>query len=175
MTTTTALARRRRIPRTAHRGPHLLLPPLPEHRAVARVHDILLAHPTARSVVAPPHGGPWPVAAPTPPARGPLPDPDPLCGAIVLAAIEALNGTRPLIQLTRWVSPAVMDTLAERIPAEVTERRKPATVRSTHLMRVSAVAAEASVVVHDGDRVRAAAMRLEVHRRHWRATVLQIG
>jgi hypothetical protein len=29
--------------------------------------------------------------------------------------------------------------------------------------------------VHDGGRVRAAAVRLEAHRGSWRATVLQIG
>ena len=50
-----------------------------------------------------------------------------------------------------------------------------ATIRRTHLSRVSPTAAEASVVLVDGGRVRAAALRLEVHRGRWRATVLQIG
>ena len=35
--------------------------------------------------------------------------------------------------------------------------------------------AEASVALHDGSRVRAAALRLEAHRGSWRVTVLQIG
>ena len=41
--------------------------------------------------------------------------------------------------------------------------------------RISTTVAEGSVVVHDGTRVRAAAVRLEAHRGAWRATVLQIG
>ena len=52
--------------------------------------------------------------------------------------------------------------------------RRP-TVRGTVLSRVSPTVAEASVVVHDGTRVRAAAVRMELHRGTWRATVLQIG
>jgi hypothetical protein len=41
--------------------------------------------------------------------------------------------------------------------------------------RVSARVAEVCVVLHDGERVRAAAARLVAHRQHWRVAVLQIG
>ncbi|WP_024287688.1 Rv3235 family protein [Cellulomonas sp. KRMCY2] len=138
-------------------------------------------------------------------SREPLPDPTRLCGSLVLAAVQALGGGRSLAQLQRWVSPEIFDALAERAaPAALSgaassraassraARTGPAgnrtatgtstpravrnpTVRRTHLSWISPTTVEASVVVHDGARVRAAAVRLEVHRGHWRATVLQIG
>ena len=49
------------------------------------------------------------------------------------------------------------------------------TVRRVRVCRLSQLVAEASVVLDDGDRVRAAAIRLESHRGYWRATVLEIG
>ena len=89
---------------------------------------------------------------------------------------EALAGTRPLAQLVRWVSPAVLDALASRTsPSPAPRALRRTTIRRTHVCRIDARTAEASVVVHDGDRVRAAAVRLEARRGHWRATALQIG
>jgi hypothetical protein len=169
-------------------GVRLLLPPIAEPPASAIPLATVMAGPLARSVLSPVTAGPWPGAGPVAPVTPPpLPDPTKLCGSVVLAAVEALGGSRPVVQLARWVSPQVFESLA------AASRRQPpraasaapgqrtasparrATVRRTHLFRVSASAAEASVVVHDGSRVRAAAVRLEVHRGHWRATVLQIG
>lgn len=178
--------------RPAPTAPHLLLPPMPEPTAAPLVAALAaLSRPAVRSVLSPVTDSLWPVPTPHPlPAAEPLPDPTRLCGSLVLAAVQVLNGGRPLAQLARWVSPEVFDALAERAapacetqPATTrsgpgvsrpTVRRSP-TVRRTHLSRVSPTAVEASVVVHDGARVRAAAVRLEVHRGHWRATVLQIG
>jgi hypothetical protein len=48
-------------------------------------------------------------------------------------------------------------------------------VRGIRVCRVSSTVAEGTAVVHDGVRVRAAAVRFEVHRGSWRATILQIG
>lgn len=160
----------------AHVPPRLLLPPVhePPHEQVQAAAQLVL--PLVRSVQSPVTDRLWPVPTPViedvPP---PLPDPTRLCGSLVLAAVEALAGTRPLVQLTRWVTPKVMEALtaAASTPGGAPAGR--ATVRRTHLMRVSPTAAEASVVLHDGRRVRGAALRLEVHRGHWRATVLQIG
>jgi hypothetical protein len=98
-----------------------------------------------------------------------------VAAAIVLAAVEALSGTRPLTQLTRWVTADIFEQLNARVPARPPSTRQRATIRSNRVSQVSAHTAEVSVVVHDGGRVRAAAVRLQVHRTRWRATVLQIG
>jgi Family of unknown function (DUF6459) len=110
----------------------------------------------------------------------PLPDPTPLCCAMVQAAVEALRGTRPLAQLARWVSPEIYEQLAMR--SELTQRvlgrtdvPQRAAIRRIRLCRLGREAAEATVVVDDGPRVRAVAVRLEGHRGQWRATALEIG
>ncbi|NMR20806.1 Rv3235 family protein [Cellulomonas fimi] len=110
----------------------------------------------------------------------PLPDPTPLCCAMVLAAVEALRGARPLAQLTRWVTTEVYDQLAVR--SQLTQRvlgrstsAHPTSIRRVRLCRIGATAAEATVVVDDGPRVRAVAVRLEGRRGQWRATALEIG
>lgn len=211
------------------RGPRLLLPPVSEPPdATEAVAEAVLASPNLRSVLSPVTDEAWPVPTANPAVRSGrrLPDPDQLCGAVVLAAVEVLAGTRPITQLARWVTPRVLDALvAARVtpgsnrepgrPAAGSARagaplpspasparglgggaaqaaasasaragtgRRPrvmptprATVRRVILTRVDDRTAEASVVLHDGVRVRAAAARLKVHRGHWRVTVLQIG
>lgn len=181
--------------------PRLLLPPVaePAPDPVTEASAQLLL---TRSVLSPVTDRAWPVATPTAAAAPVLPDPVGVCGAVVLAAVEALQGVRPLAQLTRWVTPGVHEALTRaasehaRRTGGPADRGAPAPanpvasrgraglpvapvprarVRRTHVHRVSPTAAEASVVVHDGSRVRAAAVRVEVHRGHWRATVLQIG
>jgi hypothetical protein len=133
---------------------------------------VLHAH--LQSVLEPPTERAWPVAVGTGPVRATLPDPTDLAGSLVLAAVEVLVGMRPMVQLTRWLTPAVQGALASRRPAPAPRRRRP-TVRSVRVVRVSPTSAEACVVVHDGERVRAAAARLEAHREHWRVTALQVG
>jgi hypothetical protein len=127
-------------------------------------------------------GRPRPVPGTRPAGPGPgptpLPDPTPLCCAMVQAAVEGLRGVRPLAQLTRWVSPEVYEALQLR--AELVQRagRAPsarAGIRRIRLFRLGEEAAEASVVVDDGPRVRAVAIRLEAHRGRWRAVALEIG
>ncbi|WP_372594891.1 Rv3235 family protein [Actinotalea sp.] len=179
-------------------GPRLLLPPVPQP-TTPRPQDVVLLSPDARSVLRAPTETCWPVAGPQSAPVGPLPDPVQLCGAVALAAVEVLAGTRPLAQLTRWVTPGLLDQLAgrQRLLAPARARRaaevaaaanragpRPsappapaarARVRSVRVSRLGPTVAEGTVVLHDGDRVRAAAVRLEVHRRSWRVSVLQIG
>lgn len=99
--------------------------------------------------------------------------------SIAQAAAEVLAGIRPVAQLTRWVTPEVFGALATRAAIVVRQRGRGAaprvTVRRVRVCRLSQLVAEASVVLDDGDRVRAAAIRLESHRGYWRATVLEIG
>nr|WP_225753808.1 Rv3235 family protein [Actinotalea sp. Marseille-Q4924] len=116
---------------------------------------------------------PRPVATAAP---EPLTDPGDLARAIVVTAVEVLAGARPLGQLVRWLTPELHEHLADRRaaigPVAGTVRR--ASARRATVCRVSDDVAEVTVVVHDGRAVRAAAVRLEVHRRRWRASVLEI-
>lgn len=108
----------------------------------------------------------------------PVEDPTQLCCAIVQAAVEALRGTRPLAQLVRWVTPEVYEGLSVRATLTVrvlgTATTRP-TIRRIRLCRLGEHAAEATVVVDDGDRVRAVAIRLDERRGAWRASALEIG
>ncbi|WP_449385540.1 Rv3235 family protein [Cellulomonas soli] len=113
--------------------------------------------------------------------RGPVPDADPrhTSGAVAHAVLEVLAGTRPLAQLARWVTPGVYEALRTR--TELTVRvlgvatgRRPL-VRRVRVCAVDPHAAEATVIAHDGQRVRAVALRLETHRGAWRVTALEVG
>lgn len=108
-----------------------------------------------------------------------LPEPTSVCCSIVLVALEVLTGARSLSQLARWVTPELYEQLAAR--AAVTERslaprptQRPE-VRRARVCRLGQRVAEASIVVQDGPRVRAVAVRLEERRGAWRAVALEIG
>ncbi|WP_448059579.1 Rv3235 family protein [Cellulomonas hominis] len=107
-------------------------------------------------------------------------DPFSFCGSLALAAVEALSGIRPLAQLARWVSPTVYERTARRAAltaprGELSPPTRRPTVRRIRVFRLGPGAVEASVVVADGDRVRAVAVRIEPHRGAWRAEDLIIG
>lgn len=120
-----------------------------------------------------------------------LPNPTRTACSIVNAAIEACNGTRPLHQLLGWVSPDVYEALSARAqvlthrlqrsdqrwaPVQNTgEGRTTNKIIRARVIRISHLAAEATVIIDDGNRVRAAALRLEEHRGRWQVTVLEIG
>ena len=106
-----------------------------------------------------------------------LPDPATWCGTLVRTCVEVLLGTRPPAQLARWLTAELYEMLSHRAMAGIAQ---PTTARRVRLLRVHTCAVddtrhEASVVLHDGRRVRAAAIRIEVHRGRWRATALEIG
>jgi len=112
----------------------------------------------------------------------PLPDPTAQCCAVVRAAVEVLRGERPAAQLARWVTPQVRDQLAERARIGLAhggphraEHNLPVQVRRVRLVRLGEDVAEATVVLDDDGRVRAAAVRLEARRGAWRVAVLEIG
>ncbi|MFC7879209.1 Rv3235 family protein [Isoptericola sp. NPDC057391] len=112
----------------------------------------------------------------------PLPDPTAQCCTVVRAAVEVLRGERPAAQLARWVTPQVRDQLAERAriglahaPRRDEEHHRPVQVRRVRLVRLGDDAAEATVVLDDDGRVRAAAVRLEARRGAWRVAVLEVG
>jgi len=111
----------------------------------------------------------------------PLPDPTATCCAVVRAAVEVLRGERTVQQLARWVTPEIYDALARRArlvldaPDAAAAPTRPVTVRRARVMRFGTGAAEATVVLDDGGRVRAAAARLEARRGTWRVVALEIG
>jgi hypothetical protein len=117
---------------------------------------------------------------PAPVRSVPTEDAGAWCGTLVRAAVETLSGVRPAAQLVRWVSADLYDSLARRAGLAVRIHGRPTlvrnvVVRSVRVCRISSLVAEAAVVVHDGSRVRAAAIRIEAHRGRWRATALEIG
>lgn len=151
----------------ASAGPGHTRPPTLEQRLVARRRATLAAERAARSVQDRPVGEP-------------MPDPTPVCCAITLAATEALVGTRAVAQLARWVTPQVFEHLAGRaaltvrVLGSVAATRRPEILR-IRVCRIGEHVAEAAVVVDDGRRVRAVALRLEMWRGAWRAVALEIG
>lgn len=105
-------------------------------------------------------------------------DPTALACSIAQAIVETLRGVRPLAQLTRWLAPEIHTVVARRRDITLAagpHPTRPARVRRARVHRVDARTAEATVVVEDLDRVRAAAMRLEHVRGAWRVTALVLG
>ncbi|MEE6282718.1 Rv3235 family protein [Georgenia sunbinii] len=109
-----------------------------------------------------------------------LPAPGPWAGALVRAAVEVLTGSRPPAQLARWLSLDLYESIVRRagLAVRILGRPQPARVaqlRRVHCHTVRPGVHEVAVVVHDGVRVRAAAVRIEAWRGRWRATALEIG
>lgn len=106
-----------------------------------------------------------------------LPDPMAWCGALVRTCVEVLLGARAPAQLARWLTADLYASLSKRAvvgqPPHGDARR--VSIVKVHTHPVDDAHYEASVVLHDGRRVRAAAIRIEVHRNRWRATALEIG
>ncbi|MCC2316889.1 Rv3235 family protein [Cellulomonas chengniuliangii] len=151
-------------------GPGPVRPPTLEERALER----------RRAVPRTSRDRPLERPAPT---DATLPEPTSVCCSIVLVALEAMTGTRSISQLARWVTPELYEQLAAR--AAVTTRAVGAVgaarstarpeVRRARVCRLGQRAAEATIVVQDGARVRAVAIRLEERRGAWRAVALEIG
>lgn len=124
-------------------------------------------------VIAGARADPWPAG---------LPDPESWSTALALALAEALQGRRPLGQLTRWVDERVMATLTVSLRRRLSAapgRRHPATaparLRSVHLQFPAPGAIEASVHVHLAERSSAFAFRLDAWYDRWLCTALHLG
>jgi hypothetical protein len=90
-------------------------------------------------------------------------------GMLGVALIEVVAGLRPLRQVAGWTTHRVGQQLSRHLRSAPTARRNSgdrgrARLRSVHVSVVSPEAAEATVVVAQDGRVRAAALRLQ--RRH---------
>jgi hypothetical protein len=103
-------------------------------------------------------------------------------GRFAQAVVEVLGGDRPQAQLVRWTSHRVYQELGRRLTvinrASAGGRRTRSVrpqVRSVHVCRPTAEAAEVSVHVRHGERSRAIAARLELVQGRWQCTALQLG
>ncbi len=95
------------------------------------------------------------------------------------AVVEAVGGQRPVSQLVRWTAPNVYRDLERRVQlvrraAEGARAVRPQ-VRSIHVCRPTATAAEVSVHVRHAGRSRALAMRMERRGERWQCTVLEFA
>ncbi|ACQ79513.1 hypothetical protein Bcav_1253 [Beutenbergia cavernae DSM 12333] len=113
------------------------------------------------------------------PATAELPDPERWAAALVAACVEALRGARPPQQLIRWMTLELYASISRRAGLAIRVQGRPrrprhARIRAVRTCEVARGVVEAAVVVDDGTRVRAAALRLEAHRGRWRATALDI-
>lgn len=101
-------------------------------------------------------------------------------GSLIVAATEVLTGSRPVQQLTRWLDQEVYADLARRAGLITRLRGRSRTQTHSRLLAIRAAASpaghhELSAVVHDGQRVRAVALRVEQFGNRWRASALEIG
>lgn len=138
----------------------------------------------ARTSPGAPRGRVTPASAAAPagartPGTAPPTAPRREAGTLVCASAEALLGLRPAEQLARWTTPELFDALVRR--AGLARRilgngpRAHPVVRSVHLEATASGACEAAVVLHDGERARAAAARLIVRRGRWVLDRLEIA
>lgn len=115
-------------------------------------------------------------------ARADLPDPQEWAGQIAQGIVEVMSGLRHAPQVVRWTTPQVYAVIARR--GALAARRRSvrtraltqrAVVRSVHVCEPADGVAECSVVVSEGTRVRAMALRLTGQDGRWRVEALQIG
>ena len=99
---------------------------------------------------------------------------------VVTAASEVLAGLRPVDHLVRWTSPSLFEAIARRagLAARILGRqaspRRPR-IRSVRTELTMSGACEATVLLEEGNRVRAAAARLELLRERWILTSLEMA
>ena len=99
---------------------------------------------------------------------------------VVAAASEVLAGLRPVDHLARWTSPSLFDALARRagLASRILGHRpssKRPRIRRVRPELTMSGACEATVLLEEGNRVRAAAARLELLRERWILTGLEIA
>lgn len=112
-----------------------------------------------------------------------LPDPRAWAGRITLALLEVMTGVRPAPQVLRWTSPEVYAVVARRsalVARRVADGNAPRARPRLRVIRVRVCepadgVAEATVILRDGPRVRAVAVRLVGQDGKWRVGALQVG
>lgn len=110
-----------------------------------------------------------------------LPDAQAWASRLVQALAEVLAGDRPIAQLVRWTDAVVFSDLNRRVrvlglttTATARGAKERSAVRSVHVFTPAAEVAEIAAHVRYGERSRAMALRLEVHRGRWVCTALEL-
>jgi hypothetical protein len=111
------------------------------------------------------------------PAISTFPDPDQWGRRFLIALLESAAGRRPMSQLGRHTSMAVLNGFRadSGAAARLAPGRRPGTVRTVRCSQPSERVAEFSAVIQVGSRYRAIAARFEQHADSWRCVRLQIG
>nr|WP_236685821.1 Rv3235 family protein [Demequina oxidasica] len=110
--------------------------------------------------------------------RKPLGDPAPLACTVAKAALETVLGASTIESLVRWLSPEVRESLAQQHSLARRAGRissPPVAIKRARVCRVSARAAEVSIVAYCDGRARAIAMRLEDAAGRWLVTTIEVG
>jgi hypothetical protein len=92
--------------------------------------------------------------------------------AALRRVLEVIDRRRPIAQLRPLVAPALIDAVVALARSAHTAT---ATLRRVRLRMVDSQAAEVFATYTRGQRVRAIAGRVELHRDRWRIVALQIG
>ena len=125
-----------------------------------------------------------PFFAPQPTSSAHLPDPREVAASLGLAIAEISAGLRSPSQVLRWTTPEVYAVLAQRAATAARRAATPAgrvmprpvlRLLRVHICRPADGVAEAAVVLRDGPRTRAMALRLVGVDGRWRVAVLQIA
>lgn len=116
---------------------------------------------------------------PRPRAARPV-DPDTWARAVVIALAEVLMGARPAQQLNRWLEPDLYARVARRAGLAVRLGGRPTNPARAHVigLRLSEPVPdehEVSAAVHDGERVRAVALRMRRVGGRWHVVDAEVG
>lgn len=103
-----------------------------------------------------------------------------LAGIVAQACVEAELGLRPARQLSAWLDLPTYGKMMRR--AELAERTRtdrsatasPRTIQA-RCCEITPALYEASATVHTAGRVRALALRIELHRSRWKVTAVEMG
>lgn len=120
---------------------------------------------------------PRPSAATVPDGTTALPDPDQWGRRFLIALLETAAGRRPINQLARHTTLAVLNGLRSdpAAIARLAPQRRPGSVRTVRSSQPDVAVAEFSAVIQVGSRYRAVAARFESYNDSWRCVRLQIG
>lgn len=155
---------------------------------------------SAQHAIAPPLGSPYvqdllavdfaaasneDIFGPQPTCAEQLPDAAQWAAHVGQALVEVMRGSRTATQVLRWTSPEVYTAVARRAAAQSrratrvhrggSDTARRVQVRTSRVSLPREDVAEASLVLLDGQRVRALALRLEGRDGRWVVTALQIG
>ncbi len=103
-----------------------------------------------------------------------------LIGSIVILVVEVLLGHRPATALRHWLVPEVYGPVARRAGLAIRIKGRAPRICRPRILKVLtskplARVIEAVTAVHDGQRVRAACLRMEFLRGRWKVVALEIA